>query len=92
MPFDLQDALRGLRRDLGTHGVTVEQARADLEVVQGRIATRVSEQAGQPATMRALVIPLAGAVVGGARRGLVLLMGAIVAVLLMACANLANSR
>ena len=71
-------------------GVSVEQARADLDVVQGRIATRVSEEAGQPATMRALVIPLAEAVVGGARRGLVLLMGAIVAVLLIACANLAN--
>jgi putative ABC transport system permease protein len=71
-------------------GVSVEQARADLEVIQSRIATRVSEEAGQPATMRALVIPLTEAVVGGARRGLVLLMGAIVAVLLIACANLAN--
>jgi putative ABC transport system permease protein len=40
--------------------------------------------------MRALVIPLTEAAVGGARRGLVLLMGAIVAVLLIACANLAN--
>jgi len=72
------------------NGVSVEQARADLAVIQGRIAKRVSEEAGQPATMRALVIPLTEAVVGGARRGLVLLMGAIVAVLLIACANLAN--
>jgi len=71
-------------------GVSVEQARADLNVIQNRIAVRVSEEAGQPATMRALVIPLTEAVVGGARRGLVLLMGAIVAVLLIACANLAN--
>jgi predicted permease len=71
-------------------GVSVEQARADLDVIQGRIATRVSAEAGQPATMRALIIPLTEAVVGGARRGLVLLMGAIVAVLLIACANLAN--
>jgi predicted permease len=71
-------------------GVSVEHARADLDVIQGRIATRVSEEAGQHATMRALVIPLTEAVVGSARRGLVLLMGAIVAVLLIACANLAN--
>jgi putative ABC transport system permease protein len=71
-------------------GVSLAQARADLDVIQGRIAKRVSEEAGQPATMRALIVPLTEAVVGGARRGLVLLMGAIVAVLLIACANLAN--
>jgi putative ABC transport system permease protein len=71
-------------------GVSAEQGRAELNVIQGRVARRVSEEAGQPATMRALVIPLAEAVVGSARRGLVLLMGAIAAVLLIACANLAN--
>jgi len=71
-------------------GVSVEQGRADLDVIQARVARRMSEEAGQPATMRALVVPLAEAVVGSARRGLVLLLGAIVAVLLIACANLAN--
>jgi predicted permease len=41
-------------------------------------------------TLTSIVSPLGESVVGGARRGLLLLFGAIAAVLLIACSNLAN--
>ena len=67
-------------------GVSVEQALAELDVLQTGIAETLTHRPG----LRARVVPLVDAVVGQARRGLVLLFGAIVAVLLIACANLAN--
>src|SRR4029077_14067518 len=67
-----------------------EQARADLDVIQAGVNRRVSEDEHHPVTIRASIIPLAEAVIGAARRGLLLLMGAIAAVLLIACSNLAN--
>ena len=71
-------------------GVTIEQARADLDVVQARVSRRASDEAHATLAVRATVGPLADAVTGGARRGLLLLMGAIGAVLLIATSNLAN--
>ena len=71
-------------------GVMIEQARADLDLVQARVSQRVSEQEHHAVTVRTSVIPLAEAVTGTARRGLLLLLGAIGAVLLIATANLAN--
>jgi predicted permease len=73
-----------------SRGVTPEQAHADLDVIQTRIARRVSDEAHQAVTFRASVTPLAEAVTGTARHGLLLLLGAIAAVLLIACSNLAN--
>src|SRR6185503_1531884 len=71
-------------------GVTADQARVDLDVVQARVSRRASDEAHQTLTVRATVEPLADAVTGSARRGLLLLMGAIGAVLLIATSNLAN--
>ena len=72
-------------------GVTVEQARADLDA-----AARVLV-AQYPASLRSLfeqltfaVGPLAEEVVGGSRRLLVVLMGAVGMVLLICCADVAN--
>jgi predicted permease len=71
-------------------GVTTDQARADLDVIQARVSKRASDEEHATFTIRAIVLPLADAVTGGARRGLLLLLGAIGAVLLIACSNLAN--
>jgi predicted permease len=67
-------------------GVSVEHSLAELNVLQADIAATLTHEPG----LKARVVPLIEAVVGQARRGLMLLLGAIVAVLLMACANLAN--
>ncbi len=67
-------------------GVPVEQGRAELNVLQADLAETLAHEPG----LRARVTPLVDAVVGRARRGLWLLLGAIAAVLLIACANLAN--
>lgn len=71
-------------------GVTLEQARADLDAVQRRISTRASDEAHETVTMRAGLTPLSDAVTGAARRGLLLLLAATAAVLLIACSNIAN--
>jgi predicted permease len=71
-------------------GVTPEQARAELDVLQLQVSAIATREANQPVTLASRVTPLAGTLVGKARRGLLLLLGAIAAVLLIACSNLAN--
>jgi putative ABC transport system permease protein len=71
-------------------GVTVEQARAEMNVLQGTVAAIAARETREPAALRAWVMPLEETIAGSARRGLLLLMGAIAGVLLIACANLAN--
>ena len=71
-------------------GATIEAARAELDVLQAEIAREAAEEVKQNVGLRALVRPLDEAIVGGARRGLMLLLAAIGAVLLVACSNLAN--
>src|SRR5207248_971342 len=66
-------------------GVTIERARTELDVLQAQIGDIASKEAHEPVTLRSVVTPLTDAVVGKARRGLVLLLGAIGAVLLIAC-------
>jgi putative ABC transport system permease protein len=74
-----------LKEDVG-----FEQARAELNVLQRSIAEIAQQQTGEPADLRALVVPLDESIVGRARLGLLLLLGAVAAVVLIACANLAN--
>jgi putative ABC transport system permease protein len=67
-------------------GTGVGQALAELNVIQARIAKDAKQGLG----LRAEIIPLASQVVGTARRGLLLLLGGVGAVLLIVCLNLAN--
>jgi predicted permease len=67
-------------------GVTAAAARAEMNVVQAGVSARLPEDAG----MRAAVTPLQERMAGEARRGLVLMMAAVGAVLLILWVNLAN--
>jgi putative ABC transport system permease protein len=67
-------------------GTSVAQALAELNVIQARIAKDAMQEVG----LRAQIIPLESAVVGTARRGLLLLLASVGAVLLIVCLNLAN--
>jgi len=71
-------------------GVTPEEARAELDVLQAQVSTLATAQAHEPVTLTSEVQPLTDDIVGAAKRGLLLLFGAIAAVLLIACSNLAN--
>ncbi|HEX4913309.1 MAG TPA: ABC transporter permease, partial [Vicinamibacterales bacterium] len=71
-------------------GATIETARAELEVLQRQVSGIALAESGQRVTLAASIDPLGDAVIGRARRGLVLLFGAILAVLAMACSNLSN--
>jgi predicted permease len=71
-------------------GATIEQARAELDVLQVQVGDIATKEAGQRVTLASSLTPLTESVVGRARSGLLLLLGAIGAVLLIACSNLAN--
>jgi predicted permease len=71
-------------------GVALEQARAELNVIQRTVAQIASKETREPADLRGWIMPLEESIVGRARRGLLLLLGAIGGVVLIACANLAN--
>lgn len=71
-------------------GVTVEEAQAEIDVLQRQAGEFATAQSGQKVTLSADVTPLGESVVGRARRSVVLLFGAIVAVLAIACSNLTN--
>jgi predicted permease len=67
-------------------GVSVPAALAEMNVTQAAIAQRIPEKMH----LRAAITPLAEEVIGPARLGLMVLLGAVGAVLLIACVNLAN--
>jgi len=71
-------------------GVSVEQARAELNVIQAEVAQIATRETHEPTELRGWMLPLEEAIVGHARLGLLLLFGAIGGVVLIACANLAN--
>ncbi len=67
-------------------GVTPEQALAELNVVQAQIA----KQAGAHVDLYGSLKPLEAEIIGPARSGLIFLLAAVGAVLLIVCANLAS--
>src|SRR5262245_55764712 len=71
-------------------GVTIEQARSELDVMQRGVAQIATRETHEPADLRGWIAPLQESIVGRARLGLLLLLGAIGGVVLIACANLAN--
>ena len=68
--------------------VSLEQARAEIDVLRARAARANPERPGQSAQL--ILSPLTEELVGGARRGLVVLLLAVTFVLLIVCANIAG--
>jgi putative ABC transport system permease protein len=68
-------------------GVEIEQACRDLDLVSARLAAAYPDDYGN---MSAVVVPVAGEVVGPHERLLLTLLGAVGLVLLIACGNVAN--
>jgi predicted permease len=71
-------------------GVTLEQAQAELDVLQRQAGEVASAQSGHRVTLGGVVTPLADAIVGRSRRSVISLFAAILAVLAIACSNLTN--
>jgi predicted permease len=69
-------------------GVRVERAEADLDVVQGRIATQLTGE--ERLTLRAALHPLHEEVVGRSRRGLWMVLVAVASILIVACGNVSH--
>ncbi|HWS87820.1 MAG TPA: ABC transporter permease [Pyrinomonadaceae bacterium] len=67
-------------------GVTIEQARAEMDTIAGRLEQQYQVNTGHGAN----VFALHDEVVGGVRTSLFVLLGAVGFVLLIACANVAN--
>ncbi len=68
-------------------GIDVARAQADMDAISKRLEAQYPEENQD---WGALVRPLQDDLVGDARSALLLLLGAVVLVLLIACANLAN--
>ena len=71
-------------------GVTLDQARAELDVLQQAVARTAQRETHQAVALGGTITLLDESIVGRARLGLLLLLGAIGAVVLIACSNLAN--
>ena len=71
-------------------GVSHEQAGAELQVLQQSIGQIARDHGLEGQDLRASMVPLREAIVGRARLGLLLLLGAVGTVVLIACSNLAN--
>ncbi len=68
-------------------GVSLEAAQAEMNAITGRIAAEFPKS---NEFVGANVMPLVDALVGNARPGLIICLGAVAAVLLVACTNVAN--
>jgi len=67
-------------------GIGQQQATAELNV----IAKQLVKESGDQVELRGIAVPLLEAMAGASRRGLLVLLGAVGAVLLIVCVNLAN--
>jgi len=68
-------------------GISADRALAELNAIQASI---VKEFVHQDVDLRARLVPLQAQITGRSRQGLLLLMGAVGAVLLIVCVNVAN--
>jgi putative ABC transport system permease protein len=68
-------------------GITLSQARAELDTIAGNIE---AEHPDTNKTWALLVMPLTNYIVGGTQKPLLLLLGAVILLLLIGCANIAN--
>jgi predicted permease len=68
-------------------GVSGAQALAQLNAVQDGIVKRFAPELGE---LRAFLVPLQAQITGRSRQGLLLMFGAVGAVLLIVCVNVAN--
>ena len=64
-------------------GVSLEKAQAELDILQAQVSAIAGKEALEPVTLAASLTPLTEHVVGTSRRGLLVLMAAILAVLLI---------
>jgi putative ABC transport system permease protein len=89
-PITEQRGALVLVRALGRlkHGVSIEQARADLNVIAGALAKKYPDSNSNHT--QASVRPELETMVGESRTPLLILLGAVGLVLLIACANIAN--
>ncbi len=71
-------------------GVTIDQATAELQGIARQISAEVGGIYDEGWIALATASPLQDAIVGGVTGGLYMLLGAVVCVLLIACANVAN--
>src|SRR2546427_5712066 len=67
-------------------GVTIDQARADMNRINAALESQFKENQGQ----LAITVPLQEQLVGDSRRALLVLLAGVGFVLLVACANIAN--
>jgi predicted permease len=72
-------------------GIDISQAQAQLTSIESGVRAHMQAQ-GAAEQLKAIVQPLQKAVVHDSERGLWLLMSAVVALLLIACLNLANTQ
>jgi predicted permease len=71
-------------------GVTVDQAQAKMDGITARLRSEHPDFYPPNGGLRFAVLPLQEQVVGGVRRAMLVLVGAVACVLLIACANVAN--
>ncbi len=74
-------------------GISASQATAQLNILQRQILSEMpASERGSPDSLLAYVQPMQDAMVGNSRRGLWMLLAAVIGLMLIACLNLANAQ